>query len=152
MLYKSTMNLGPEKHCQPGPPQVMLSTRLIAELGDMNSTLRAAIQRIGPVVVVLAGGEIDAANEHTWRQLVSEAAAVATPPGPCIVDVNGVDFMACCAFAVLADEAERCLRHGVALHLVSCNPGVARIVAACGLDGVLPVYQTTDSALSAAVA
>ena len=59
----------------------MLSTRLIAELGDMNSTLRAAIQRNGPVVVVLAGGEIDAANEHTWRQLVSEAAAVATPPG-----------------------------------------------------------------------
>ncbi|WP_414686406.1 anti-sigma factor antagonist [Mycobacterium sp.] len=130
----------------------MLSTRLIAELGDPHSTLRAVTQRSGPVVIVRAGGEIDAANEHTWHQLVSEAAAVASPPGPFVVDVNGVDFMGCCAFAVLADEAERCRRRGIALRLVSCNPGVARIVAACALDDVLPVYPTTDSALSAAVA
>jgi anti-anti-sigma factor len=131
---------------------MMMSTRLLSELGDPHSTLRATTQRSGPAVIVRAGGEIDAANEQTWLHLVSEASAVATPPGPFVVDVDHVDFMACCGFAVLADEAERCQSRGVALRLVSCNPGVARIVAACGLDGVLPVHPTTDSALSAAVA
>ena len=31
-------------------------------------------------------------------------------PGPFVVDVTGLDFMGCCAFAVLADEAQRCQR------------------------------------------
>jgi anti-anti-sigma factor len=146
------MDLAPEKHSQPGPAQVMLSTRLIAELGDPHSTLRATTQRSGPAVIVRVGGEIDGANEQTWLQLVSEASAVATPPGPFVVDVNDVDFMGCCAFAVLAEEAERCKCRAIALRLVSCNPGVARIVEACGLDDVLPVHPTTDSALTAPVA
>ncbi|MDT5350201.1 MAG: hypothetical protein QOH91_3488 [Mycobacterium sp.] len=130
----------------------MLSTRLISALGDPHSTLRATTQRSGPAVIIRAGGEIDAANEHTWLQLVSEAAAVATAPGPFVVDVDDVDFMGCCGFAVLADEAERCRRRGVTLLLVSRKPGVLRIVEACGLGDVLPVHPTTDSALSAAVA
>ena len=83
-----------------------LSTRLVYELGDPHSTLRATTDRSGPAVLITAGGEIDACNEDTWRHLVSEAAALVTPPGPFIVDVTGLDFMACCAFAVLADEAD----------------------------------------------
>jgi hypothetical protein len=35
---------------------------------------------------------------------------------------------------------------------VSSNPGDARVVEACGLDGVLPVHSTTDAALAEAVA
>ena len=57
--------------------------------------------------------------------------------------------MGCCAFAALADEAERCGRRGVDLRLVSGQPVVARIVDACGLGGVLPIYLTADSALAA---
>jgi anti-anti-sigma factor len=146
------MNLASGESSRPGPAQVLLSTRLIRELGDPRSTLRATAQRSGPAVIVRAGGEIDAANEHTWLQLVSEASAVATPPGPFVVDVNGVEFMGCCAFEVLADEAKRCRCRGVTLRLVSSNPGVARVVEACGLDGVLPVHSTTDAALAEAVA
>ncbi len=143
------MNLAPPESF---PTQVTLSARLVSELGDPHSTLRATTQRHGPVVIIHAGGEIDASNEDIWRRLVSEAAAVATPPGPFVVDVNSLDFMGCCAFAVLADEAERCRSRGVGLRLVSCNPGVARIIESCGLGGVLPVHPTTDSALSSAVA
>jgi anti-anti-sigma factor len=130
----------------------MLSTRLITELGDPQSTLRATTQRNGPVVIIRAGGEIDASNEDTWRRLVSEAAAVATPPGPFVVDVNGLGFMGCCAYSVLADEADRCRRRGVGLRLVSCDPSVARIIKACEFSVVLPVHPTTDSALSPVVA
>ncbi len=128
---------------------LMLSTKLVYELGDPHSTLRATADRTGPAVLIYAGGEIDACNEHTWRHLVSEAASVVTAPGPFVVDVTGLEFMGCCAFAVLAEEAKRCQERGIELRLVSCEPIVARIIDACGLNGVLPVYPTVDSALSA---
>ena len=146
------MNLAPAEHFHPGLTRVTLSARLVSELGDPRSTLRATTQRNGPVVIIRAGGEVDASNEHTWRRLVGEAAAVATQPGPFVVDVNGLDFMGCCAFAVLTDEAERCRRRGVELRLVSCDPGVARVIEACNLGDILPLHPTTDAALSTGVA
>ena len=133
----------------PSPP-LMLSTRLVYELGDPHSTLRATTDRNGAAVLINAGGEVDACNEHTWRQLVSEAASVVIPPGPFVVDVTGLDFMGCCAFAVLADEAQRCRERGIELRLVSREPIVARIVDACGLNRVLPIYPTSDAALASA--
>ncbi|HYB38219.1 MAG TPA: anti-sigma factor antagonist [Mycobacterium sp.] len=137
---------------EPVPSHLMLSTRLISELGDSHSTLRATTQRDGSAVMVYAGGEIDAWNEGTWRHLLCEAAAAAAPPGPLVIDTNGVDFMGCCAFAVLADESYRCRRRGVDLRLVSRQPVVSRVIGTCGLSGLLPVHPTVDSALSAAAA
>jgi len=131
-------------------PHLMLSTRLVYELSDPHSTLRTTTDRSGPAVLIYAGGEIDACNEHTWRRLVSEAASVVIPPGPFVVDVTGLDFMGCCAFAVLADEAQRCHERGIELRLVSREPIVARIVDACGLNRVLPIYPTADGALATA--
>ncbi|MDP7733563.1 anti-sigma factor antagonist [Mycobacterium paragordonae] len=141
------MNLGPSESFSIPVP---LSDRLSLELGEPDSTLRATTVRSGSAVVIRAGGEVDAANEHTWRGLLREASAVAVRPGPLIVDVTGLDFMGACAFAVLADEAERSRRRGVTLRLVSSNPGVARIVEACAFGHVLPVHPTTESALAAA--
>jgi anti-anti-sigma factor len=131
-------------------PHLMLSTRLVYELGDPHSTLRATTDRSGAAVLINAGGEIDACNEHTWRHLVSEAAGVVIPPGPFVVDVTGLDFMGCCAFAVLVDEAQLCRQRGIELRLVSREPIVARIVDACGLNRVLPIYPTADAALATA--
>jgi anti-anti-sigma factor len=131
-------------------PQLSLSPRLVNQLGDPHSTLRATTDRNGAAVIINAGGEVDACNEHTWRQLVSEAAAVVIPPGPFVVDVSGLEFMGCCAFAVLADAAQRCRERGIELRLVSCEPVVARIVDACGLSRLLPVYPTADAALASA--
>ena len=129
----------------------MLSGRLISELARSRSTLRATTERSGSIVIVSAGGELDASNEATWRRLLSEAAAAAGPPGPLVVDVSGVDFMACCAYAALGGEAERCRRRGVELRLVSNQTHVARIAAACGLGELLPVDDTVDSALARAL-
>jgi anti-anti-sigma factor len=131
-------------------PHLMLSTRLVYELGDPHSTLRATTDRCGAAVVSNAGGEIDACTEHTWRHLVREAASGVTAPGPLVVDVTGLDFMGGCAFAVLAEEAQRCHRRGIELRLVSRQPIVTRIVDACGLSGLLPIYPTPDSALAMA--
>jgi anti-anti-sigma factor len=131
-------------------PPLALSTRLVYELGDPGSTLRATTDRSGAAVIINAGGEIDACNERTWRRLISEAASVVLPPGPFVVDVTGLDFMGCCAFAVLADEAQLCRQRGIELRLVSREPIVARIVDACGLNRVLPIYPTADAALATA--
>ena len=131
---------------------LMLSARLVYELGDPHSTLRATTDRGGPAVIIHAGGEIDAYNEGTWRQLLDEAAAVAAAPGPVVVDVSGLDFMGCCAFAALAEEAERCRERGIELRLASHQPIVARIVELCGLSRMLPVYPTVDAALDASTA
>ncbi len=133
---------------QMSSPPLALSTRLVAELGDPHSTLRATTDRSGAAVIISAGGEIDACNERTWRRLISEAAGVVTPPGPFVVDVTGLDFMGCCAFAVLADEARRCKERGIELRLVSREAHVIRIVDVCGLNRLLPIYPSADAALA----
>ncbi len=136
---------------EPFSTRLILSTRLVSELGDPHSTLRATTDHSGPSVLIYAGGEIDACNEGTWRQLLEEAATAVTEPGPFVVDVSGLDFMGCCAFAALAEQAEGCRKRGVELRLVSHQPIVARIVASCGLTQMLPVYPTVDAALASTV-
>lgn len=140
------MNLGPTNSFNVPVP---LSTALSSQLGP-ESTLRATTVRSGSAVLIRAGGEVDASNEHTWQGLVTEAAAVTTGSGPLVVDVSGLEFMGCCAFTVLADEAERCRERGIQLRMVSRDPGVARIVDACAFGAVLPVHPTTESALTIA--
>jgi anti-anti-sigma factor len=133
---------------EPSFHHLTLSGRLISELARARSTLRTTIERSGLAVIVHAGGELDASNEATWRRLLSEAAAAAGPPGPLVVDTSGLDFMACCAYAALGEEAENCRRRGVEMRLVSNQPAVSRIVAACGLSELLPVDDSVDAALS----
>jgi anti-anti-sigma factor len=134
---------------EPSFNHLMLSSRLISELAQARSTLRTTIERSDLAVIVSAGGELDASNETTWRRLLSEAAMAAGSPGPLVVDISGLDFMGCCAYAALGEEAERCRRRGVEMRLVSSQPIVARIVTACGLSELLPVDDGVDTALSA---
>ena len=134
---------------EPSFNHLMLSSRLISELARARSTLRTTIERSDLAVIVSAGGELDASNETTWRRLLSEAATAAGSPGPLVVDISGLDFMGCCAYAALGKEAERCRRRGVEMRLVSSQPIVARIVTACGLSELLPVDDSVDIALSA---
>ena len=134
---------------KPSFNHLMLSSRLISELAQARSTLRTTIERSDLAVIVSAGGELDASNETTWRRLLSEAAMAAGSPGPLVVDISGLDFMGCCAYAALGEEAERCRRRGVEMRLVSSQPVVARIVTACGLSELLPVENSVDIALSA---
>jgi anti-anti-sigma factor len=134
---------------EPSFNHLMLSSRLVSELAQARSTLRTTIERSDLAVIVSAGGELDASNETTWRRLLSEAAMAAGSPGPLVVDTSGLDFMGCCAYAALGEEAERCRRRGVEMRLVSSQPIVARIVTACGLSELLPVDDSVDIALSA---
>jgi anti-anti-sigma factor len=130
---------------------LMLSGRLISELAQARSTLRATTERCDLAVIVSAGGELDASNDAVWRRLLSEAAAAAGPPGPLVVDLSGLDFMGCCAYSALAEQAERCRDRGVQMRLVSTQPVVSRILAACGFTEALPVDSSVDAALTSCV-
>ncbi|ORV10421.1 hypothetical protein AWB95_15935 [Mycobacterium celatum] len=109
--------------------------------------MNATTSQRGRAVIISVAGEVDASNEGDWRYLLAEMVALATVPGRVVVDVRDLDFMGCCAYTALAREAERCRRRGLNLCLVSQDPIVARIVAACGLRWLLPMYPTTEAAL-----
>jgi len=135
---------------QPSPISLTLSTNLVAALNNPRGVLKTVAQRDGTIVTVYAVGEVDAANEHSWHQLLREAAAATPPPGPLVIDTDGVDFMGCCAFTALAEEADRCHSRGIRMCVVSSKPTVRRIITASGLGSRLPVYPDADTALSAA--
>src|ERR1700743_3521338 len=127
---------------------LMLSSRLISELAQARSTLRATTERFDLAVIVSAGGELDASNDAVWRRLLSEAAAAAAPPGPLVGDISGLDFMGACATPPPPEEAEGCRDRGVEMRLVSNQPVVSRILKACGLSETLPVDVSGGAALS----
>ena len=137
---------------KPSPLPLALSANLISALGNKQSSLRTIAERNGSTVTVYASGEVDAANEHTWQQLLREAAAATTSPGPLVIDTDGLDFMGGCAFTALAEEADRCRCRGIRMCLVSRRPIVGRIIAAAALGSRLRLYPNTDTALSAAAA
>jgi anti-anti-sigma factor len=137
---------------EPSPIPLTLSTNLVSALNNPRGGLRTLAQGDGTIVTVYAVGEVDAANEHSWRQLLREAAAATPPPGPLMIDTHGLDFMGCCAFTALAEEADRCRSRGIRMCVVSCKPIVRRIITASGLGSRLPVYPDADTALSAAAA
>ena len=134
---------------QPFPIPLILSTNLVSALSNPRGVLRILAQRDGTTVTVYAGGEVDAANEHSWQQLLHEAAAATPPPGPLVIDTDGLDFMGCCAFTALADEADRCRSRGIKMCVVSRKPIVGRIITVGGLGSRLPVYPDADTAAAA---
>lgn len=88
------------------PAHPLLSASLVAQMGGAGDTLQATIERSGSAVLLYAGGEVDAANESIWRRLLGEAATATAAPGPLLIDTNGLDFMAGCAYAALAEQAD----------------------------------------------
>ena len=133
----------------PGHP--LLSASLVAQMGGAGNTLHATIERSGSAVLLYAGGEVDAANESIWRRLLGEAATATAAPGPLLIDTNGLDFMAGCAYAALAEQADRCRIQGINLCLVSAQRIVARVVGVMKLDTQVPLYHNVDAALMAII-
>ena len=88
---------------QPSAVPLSLSADLVSALNNPRGVLRTVAQRDGSTVTVYASGEVDAANERSWRRLLREAAAATPQPGPLVIDIDGLDFMGCCAFNALAE-------------------------------------------------
>jgi len=133
------------------PAHPLLSASLVAQMGGAGDALQATIERSGSAVLLYAGGEVDAANESIWRRLLGEAATATAAPGPLLIDTNGLDFMAGCAYAALAEQADRCRIQGIKVCLVSAQRIVARVVGVMKLDRQVPLYHNVDAALMATI-
>ena len=133
------------------PAHPLLSASLVAEMGGAGNTLHATIQRSGSAVLLYAGGEVDASNESIWRRLLGEAATATAAPGPLLIDTNGLDFMAGCAYAALAELADQCRIQGIKVCLVSAQRIAARVVGVMKLDTQVPLYHDVDAALMAII-
>jgi anti-anti-sigma factor len=129
---------------------VPVDPRLVSQLPKPPGALRAITERVGSTVIVRAGGEVDAANDSSWRRLLREASAAAIAPGLLVVDADGLDFMGLCAFSVLAEEADRCRARGVRICLVSRNALVARIMVVGDFRRRMDLYPDVHTALTAA--
>lgn len=115
-------------------------------MDDAAGMLRITTEHIGSAVLLRVHGEIDASNVAIWQRMLSDAASEITA-GPLVVDATYLDFMAGCAYAVLAEQAALCSRRGVKLCLVSDQPVVNRIVVAIQLESELSVSATVEAAL-----
>lgn len=124
-----------------------LSQGLASTMRHAAIALRATIERSGSMVLLRVGGEVDAHNVAIFDALLSQAAGATIAPGPLLVDINGLDFMACSGFAALTEQSALCRPRGIELCLVSNQPRTARIMAAGGFDTGLSLYRDVQAAL-----
>jgi anti-sigma B factor antagonist len=100
-------------------------------------------------VIVHAAGEVDLV---TAPQLTEELAAAETelpPPGPLVLNLTGVTFLASVGLSVLVACHDRCQETGVELRIVTGNRTVARSILMTGLSDMLPIFGTLADAMSA---
>lgn len=116
---------------------------------DVAVRLQTDTVRDGGALILQARGEVDAYTLPNWRRIVEETAVNASAAESVIVDITGLDFVACSALATLANQAEMCRKQGNDLAVVSCSPIVQRVAAVTGLDARLAIYPTADAAVRA---
>ncbi len=121
-----------------------VSVPVISGSGAAADRLRCDTEIRGHAVVMRARGEVDGFTLSSWQRAVRAAASAIVAPGPLIIDLRGLDFISCRAFAVLAEQATWCRGRGIDLRLVSTAPIVTRVITAAGLTELLLVSPGID--------
>jgi anti-sigma B factor antagonist len=98
-------------------------------------------------VLVHVVGEVDLATAPQLDDQLAAAAERVTSPGPLVVNLTGVAFLASVGLSVLVKHDELCREAGIALQVVSGNRAVARTLRMIGLTETLTVFDTLDTAV-----
>ncbi|HVV13462.1 anti-sigma factor antagonist [Amycolatopsis sp.] len=98
-------------------------------------------------VVLRVAGEVDMATAGQLAAQLCAAREAVTPPGPVIVDLDGVEFLGSAGLVALVREFAHCDRYGVELRIVSSSRPVLRSISRTGLGELLPVAPTMHEAL-----
>lgn len=111
--------------------------------------MRLATTRTGDAVLISVAGEIDTLTVDRLRTAVQSA--IAQPgPGPVVLDLSGVVFLASDGLGVLVVAARDAAARDTALRIVAGAHrqvlGPLRITA---LDKLLPLYPSVEAALLA---
>ena len=91
-------------------------------------------------VVVAAGDRVD---ERAVRSIPEH---VAGNPGAIVLDLSEVAFLDSAGLTILVREHNRCADHGVPFRLVAATTVVRRPIELTGLDRVLEIHPTVESA------
>lgn len=103
----------------------------------------------GAAVVVRASGEVDISCVASWGRHLHRAGELATPPGPVVVDLDGLTFLGACGLRALEDAWQICWGRGIVLRLATSNPLYTRMLATVDALRVLETFPTVPAALAA---
>ncbi|MEW9550723.1 STAS domain-containing protein [Nonomuraea sp. NPDC050783] len=108
-----------------------------------------ACERLPGVTVIAVAGEMDATNRAQLEDYVRD---VLEPPGGQVVfDLSRVPFMDSSGLHVLLMCATTCLRSGGTARLAGVQPLPARLFEVTGVLSHVPVHETVDDAVAAAL-
>jgi anti-sigma B factor antagonist len=100
-------------------------------------------------IVVQVVGELDLVTNPRLVDELSAAREQVAPPGPLVVDLTGVTFMASVGLGTLVEHSRLCRDADVELRVVAGNRTVLRAISLTGLDELLSVLTTLSEALAA---
>jgi anti-anti-sigma factor len=114
-------------------PDAVEARRIIQERGEEP----AAISTAGAQPLAWRG-EITVANVEAVRQLTeSQLAALSSPDGRLIIDLDGVRFIDSAAVGAMIRVREAAERHGANLSFVGATPGVRNVLRLANVEDLL---------------
>ncbi len=103
-------------------------------------------EQVGDRVVVTASGELDA---HTAPLLEAELGPASQQSNAAlVVDLSAVGFIDSTGLGVLVATLKHVREAGGSLDVVVTAPRVLKVFALTGLDVVIPLHETLESALA----
>jgi len=101
---------------------------------------------VGAATVIAVSGELDI---HTAPDLTEVLRPAIAAGQPVIVDLTDVTFMDSSGLSVFVTALKRAREAGTTLVLVVSEPRVMRVFSITGIDTLIDIHATLDSALSA---
>ncbi|SEG96828.1 anti-anti-sigma factor [Nonomuraea solani] len=111
--------------------------------------LTLAHQHLPGVTVLAVHGEMDATNRAQLETYLRENRG--DPSKRLVFDLSRVPFMDSSGLHVLLSCTTDCLRHGGAVHLAAVQPLPARLFEITGVLAHVPVHDTVEDAIAAAL-
>lgn len=102
--------------------------------------------QVGNRTVVSASGELDAHSAPLLEAQLDPASQ--QPETSLVVDLSGVGFIDSTGLGVLVATLKHVREAGGSLDVVVSTPRVLKVFALTGLDVVIPLHETLESALS----
>ena len=120
---------------------------MIQQTGDSvdPTAFEVGKHQVDQAVVLTVSGEVDMLSAPLLAEAIQTTLAAA--PAALIVDLSKVDFLASAGMTVLV-TAEAEVVPPTRFAVVANGPATSRPIKLMGLDGILSLYSTLDSALS----
>ena len=103
-------------------------------------------REVGAATVIAVSGELDIHTAPDLTEVLSPAIAAGQPV---IVDLTDVTFMDSSGLSVFVTALKRAREAETTLVLVVSEPRVMRVFSITGIDTLIDIHATLDSALSA---